>query len=46
MRLGGWVFVAAGVGMIACAFVTPFLRALEVDLAITAAVVVIWTAIH
>ena len=46
MRLGGWVFVAAGAGMFACAFVTPFLRALEIDLAITAAVLVIWIAVH
>jgi len=44
VRLGGWVFVVAGLGMFACAFVTPFQRAMVIDLALAAASLLIWTA--
>ena len=46
LRLGGWVFVVAGVGMFACAFVTPFLSAMAIDMAIVAGVLLIWIAAH
>jgi len=41
-RLGGWLFVLAGLGMFACAFVTPVQRATAINLAIAACSLLIW----
>ena len=45
-RLGGWLAVIAGLGVVACAFVSPIRRSLEIDGAIGVTVIIIWIALN
>jgi len=45
-RLGGWLAVVAGLCVVACAFVSPIRRSLEIDGAIGVTVIVLWIALN